>query len=304
MVKKCICKKVSGIGAALILLGGLTACASHKPADDPSASVTQVQTGSVTSADSEEHNDSGLAKGTVGTDDMGKPDNPSADTAPRQDLEDQKSDDEARKAAYVRVLKDIYSSHIFPDGKDYGFEDNFDISNNQFAVYDIDMDGRDELMISYTTTFMAGMVGIIYDYDSASDTVRKEFLEFPALKFYDNGTVEAEASHNQGMAGEGFWPYTLYQYNKETDAYDQVGIIDAWDQSFAEEDYDGNPFPSHIDVSGTGIVYYIMEGGTYERDTPVDQEEYNQWRNSHVGDAGQMAIPYMNLTEENINSIL
>lgn len=136
------------------------------------------------------------------------------------------SDDESMKAAYVSILEEIYYNHTFPDGEDYGFFDSSHISDNKFAVCDIDQDGKDELIIQYITTYMAGMVELIYDYDKESDTVRTEFGEFPAITFYDNGVIEAGFSHNQGLAGD-FWPYNLYQYEPDSDAYIMVGMIDA-----------------------------------------------------------------------------
>lgn len=210
--------------------------------------------------------------------------------------------DELRKQEYISVLENIYLNHIFLDGTDYGFDDYYNISENQFAVYDIDQDGEKELLVHYITTNMAGMVEIIYDYDHDSGKVREEFLEFPALKCYDNGVIEAGWSHNQGLAGR-FWPYTLYKYDKESDTYFQVAMVDAWDKTLSEKDYDGNSFPDSVDVNGDGIVYYIMSDGKYEFRRPVDGEEYNQWRNSYLGNAELINIPYQSLTEENIYAI-
>lgn len=216
------------------------------------------------------------------------------------------SEEKARKAAYHSVLENLYLNHVFPDGKEYGFEDTFyDISENQFAVYDIDQDGKEELIIQYTTTIMAGMINIIYDFDQKSGTVREEFSEFPSLTFYNNGIIQADWSHNHGMAAslEEFWPYTLYQYDKETDTYRTVGMVDAWDKSYHEKDSSGNSFPEEMDIDGDGILYYIMLDGTYEFHTPFDLEEYNQWRNSYVNGAEKIDIPFVNLTKENIDSV-
>lgn len=106
-------------------------------------------------------------------------------------------------AAYAAALEEIYTNHTFPDGKDFGFDGFHDMSENKFAVYDIDSDGKKELIVLYTTTYMAGMTGTVYAYDSSSGTLRAELQEFPSLTFYDNGAVVAEWSHNQGM-GRGF----------------------------------------------------------------------------------------------------
>ena len=205
-------------------------------------------------------------------------------------------------AAYAAALEEIYTNHTFPDGKDFGFDGFHDMSENKFAVYDIDSDGKKELIVLYTTTYMAGMTGTVYAYDSSSGTLRAELQEFPLLTFYDNGAVVAEWSHNQGMAGD-FWPYTVYSYNSGTDTYEQTAMVDAWDKSVGEKDYEGNSFPDDIDADGDGLVYYIMPGGTYEKNTPVDFEEYTKWRESSIGQAQPLEIPYLELTEDNIKKL-
>ena len=213
-------------------------------------------------------------------------------------------DEGLRKDAYIKVLKDIYFNHELPNNIELDYDEYYDISQNKFAIYDVDSDGKDELIIAYTTSSMAGMKAIIYDFDSSENTIKEEFVEFPTLTFYNNGVIVALASHNQGLAGESFWPYTLYKYDDKLDTYMQVGIVDAWDKSISEKDSEGNLFPDEIDKNGDGLVYYIMLDGKYELNTPVDLEEYNEWRKSYINDETvQLDIPYINLTEENINGI-
>ena len=142
-----------------------------------------------------------------------------------------------------------------PTAKTFGFDGFHDMSENKFAVYDIDSDGKKELIVLYTTTYMAGMTGTVYAYDSSSGTLRAELQEFPSLTFYDNGAVVAEWSHNQGMAGD-FWPYTVYSYNSGTDTYEQTAMVDAWDKSVGEKDYEGTLFPTIL--MPTETAWYII----------------------------------------------
>ena len=210
--------------------------------------------------------------------------------------------------AYVKVLEDIYFDQKFPDGTEHGLQPaSADISDNMFAVYDIDADGREELIVFYTTTYTAGMVEIIYDYDSGAGDVREEFLAYPMRTYYDNGIVEVEASHNQGLASDGgadgnFWPYSLYRYDPETDAYVSLASVDAWSRGFREEDYDGNPFPQEVDADGDGVVYYVATEGN-EPEAPMDGAEYDQWRDSCLKGAEPIQVPYVNLTTDNIYAI-
>lgn len=206
----------------------------------------------------------------------------------------------AAKEAYFSVLDQLYTTYTLPDGTELGYAGDSDLSDNTFAIYDIDHDGQEELIIIWATTYTAGHAGIVYGFDSVSGTVRTELWEYPMLTFYDNGVVEAGLSHNQGLAGVlpenvDFWPYTLYQYDKGTDTYVMSASVDAWNKAFRENDYDGNAFPDDIDVDGDGLVYVIEIGEDKEL---LDSEAYRNWRDSVIGGAGEIKIPFEKMTGE------
>lgn len=159
-----------------------------------------------------------------------------------------------RREAYILTLENLYTNRIWPDGTEVDLMG--DMSENVFAVYDVDGDGEDELIIKYTSSSMAGMIEAVYGYDSETGVLYQELREFPALTFYDNGFIRADASHNQSDDPEAC-PYTMYQYKKDTDTYEEVG-------------------------SG------VANNGSIE---------------SYVGNGREVELPYMNLTEENIQSI-
>jgi hypothetical protein len=206
---------------------------------------------------------------------------------------------EAMNNAYADALENLLKNNILPDGTKCEPFDN--IAQNQFAVYDVDNDGKEELLLLFSTTYSAGMAGYVVAYDETSKELRTELLEFPYLIFYDNGTIKAGWSHNQGRAGDNFWPYSLYQYAPDSDSYVFTGMVDAWDKNYPGAE--GEPFPSDIDVSGTGYVYYIMNDKQYDNTHPVDASVYNEWVSTHLGNAAEIDIQYMDLTEENIAQI-
>ncbi len=208
------------------------------------------------------------------------------------------STEEKRMQAYQNVLWDVYYCQCFPGGLDLGY-DGYDMSDNKFDLRDIDNDGNVELILVYTTTYMAGMAEIIYDYDADTDSVREQFIGFPAVTHFDNGILKADWSHNQGLAGR-VWPYTLYQYNPDKDTYEAIAMVDAWDKSLSDKDYDGNVFPDDVDEDGDLIVYYIMEADEYETKNPVDFEEYQRWIDSYTKDAEIVEGSCVELTLENI----
>lgn len=62
--------------------------------------------------------------------------------------------DEAYKAAVEKLVND----KVFPNGEDTGFADDSsfgDMGENMYAIADVDSDGKDELIISFTTAPVA-----------------------------------------------------------------------------------------------------------------------------------------------------
>ena len=206
-----------------------------------------------------------------------------------------------RKQAYRTVLTDIYHDQIFPGGRDLGY-DGFPVSDNRFALEDIDSDGSVELILLYTTTYVAGNAEIIYDFDASTGGVREQFIEYPAVVHFDNGILKVDASHNHTLS-EKVWPYTLYQYNAESDSYDVIAQVEAWDKEISDTDYEENKFPDDADTDGDQTVYYIMKTDEYAQKELVDGEAYDQWYESYRNGAGTITIPYMELTLENISKL-
>lgn len=219
---------------------------------------------------------------------------------------EKKDTESARLQKYQTVLADIIEKQIYPDGMDCGFGGSYVSAGNKFAVFDVDKDGEEELILCITSTSMAGMREIVYDYDAETDAVREEYSGFPGGAFYESGLIEEGMSHNQGMAPLGdFWPYMLYQYQKESDSYQCTFMVDAWEKEFMEQDYDGNPYPEEIDEEKSGIVYYLMEGGAYDMTStvPVSKSIYEEWRKEQGLGSARIEIPFQELTEENIGNI-
>ncbi len=203
--------------------------------------------------------------------------------------------------AYREALTVFCDEHKYPDGTEYEYYDDFgDMSENKFAVIDIDIDGTDELIISFTTSPVAGMFEGIYQYDAKTGEFKEELIAFPSLKFYTNGTVISDWSHNQGLAGGDFWPYNVYSYDSETDTYKLTASADAWSKSVSETDYDGNPFPDDIDRKNIGTVFLIMQGDDTKT---VSQSDYDSWISGILGGADKMTPVYSALTKENIEKL-
>ena len=226
-------------------------------------------------------------------------------------LEHVESDSAKMYEEYRKVLHDLHEQgELWGRGK-VSLDDDFgNIEENQFAIYDIDHDGRDELILIYETNAVADSIEIVYDYSFEKGEIQEQYAEFPNLKFYDNGMIYAGISHNQGVAGR-FWPYQLYAYEPETDSYVIVAFVDAWDGNFAPTNYENEDFPEAVDADGNGLIYYVEEKrvGENEDETdylepaPIDDSAYEQWWDTYMDGAKELELPFVNLTTENIECI-
>ena len=216
---------------------------------------------------------------------------PSAE-APADQSEYAAKADEAYKAAVEKLVND----KVLPNGEDTGFEaDSFfgDMDENKYAIADVDSDGKDELIISFTTAPVAGEVEQVYGYNDADGTLKLKLNEFPLVTYYTNGIAEVGWSHNQGWAGERLWPYSLFFYNADKDEYEIRYSIDAWDKTLADKDADGNPYPADIDKENAGYVVILTEGTETRY---ISASEYETWRSDTLGGAQKIDVEYKPVT--------
>ncbi len=207
-------------------------------------------------------------------------------------------------AKYAEVLEQIMTEHTDPNGREYNVDERWGFENNAFAILDVDGDGRQELIFSFSTGNMASMCEVVYDYDAEKDTLREELTAWVDTTYYNNGLIKVSDSHNHGKDPEekGIWPYTLYQYDVGTDSYQLKYHITSWDGQINSED-----FPSEMDTDGDGLLYYILEDGKTTEDTdvqPMNRQEYDDWVKSTLPEGYVMDIIYHPMTEESIRSIV
>ncbi len=208
-------------------------------------------------------------------------------------------DESLRYKAYQEVLSTFRSEGALPNGYFIELDEGNDINSNVFAVFDIDKDGRDELMIRYTSGSMASMTEVIYDYSFSQEMLYQQFQDFPNLTYFKNGVIEAGISHNQGLAGD-FWPYAYYIYNPDRDVFVREGFADALDAALISSSSDV-VFPEQADEDGDGVVYLITNSEMDKE--PMDGSAYEAWRRELVGDGSTIVPAYISLTEENIAAV-
>lgn len=216
------------------------------------------------------------------------------------------------KHHYGEILSQITCALQLPEGDmiEAPYDMNFDMRDNSYAIFDVDGDGYEELIVSYSTASMAGMFEVIYGYNPETDTLTREFIGFPSLEFYDNGIIIAYASHNHSY-GE-FWPFGLYQYDSASDSYKQIAYVDTWDKTFTETLYDYEneqeiPFPTDLDTDNDGTLYNIQEGDSesYSWDYAgyqYNEGDYQEWYNSYMNNAQKLTPDYLSLDYENFKN--
>lgn len=205
-----------------------------------------------------------------------------------------------RYAAYQFALQQIAFEHVYPDGTDTGFDgaSGF-IEENHFALYDVNGDGRDELIVQFVTAPMAGNVESVYSYQEDGSLIR-QLAVFPSMKYYDNGMVREDWSHGSALAGDNYWPYNLYRYSEEEGEYVLLAEVNMWSKSVDTVDDKGDSYPEDIDAEKAGTVFILTRDGVTET---LSKSEYEAWLSELLGDAVAIQMPYQPLTEENIKAV-
>lgn len=202
------------------------------------------------------------------------------------------------KQTYREVLENMYYDCKFPDWdyKNYTIDVSID-----FAVYDVDRDGREELLVTFDHRAI-----YVYDHNADGNLVQ-QFSGYIKSDFYENGAVRVYSAHNQTHSFE-VYPFAMYKYNSETDSYDKCGDVCGIDKDIVDmvnqqiEEAGGTEFleyPAEYDTSSSGTVYYwINEAGE-----PLDVTEFNERYEQFTEDTEIIDIPFMKLTEENIQTV-
>lgn len=165
------------------------------------------------------------------------------------------------------------------------------IENEDFAIYDVDGDGKEELLVRISDTYMAGMETVIYGFDEDTGALYTELTAFPALSFYP-GLIKEQVSHNHGKAGEVLWPYYVHRYDPAKDTYEELAYADAWSREFDSKD-----FPEALDTDHVGAVFLITENA---QTRTVSYSDFLAWETPLFAPLPVIEIPWQKLTNANI----
>lgn len=210
--------------------------------------------------------------------------------------------DPAAREAFQAALQKLLTGNMFPDGTPAPFVSDYGpMEQNRFAIFDADGDGREELLLAFTTTFASSGQTHIYGFDGSG--LHLELLDAPFLTVYTGGLIQADASHNHTYAGDTLWPHQLYRYDPETDVYEAFVYVDAWERRFGETHVDGTPYPEELDQDKIGAVYLIYTPTWGEGREMLSKGDFEAWQAALFADAQPMQIPYQPLTGENIAAV-
>ena len=195
---------------------------------------------------------------------------------------------------YREALENLRDHEMFPDGS--GCKVSGYMDDNRFAVYDLDGDGRDELIIRFDQAEEQDQIELIYDINDR-ESLFEELVCTPHVTYYEGGLVKVDAFPEDGYRGD-FRPYAVYQYDSRTDTYSLVANVDALSLgALMAAGLEDEAFPEDADTSGSGMVYYIGS------DDPVDVTEYEAWYQSLFGSAVEIELPFYNLDENAVASL-
>lgn len=208
---------------------------------------------------------------------------------------------EARKyERFMEVLAQLSGALELPEIGQVDYDYSGNLTENQYAIMDVDGDGREELVINYFTASMAGQFVAVYDYMSETDILTLEGV-FWSVTFYDNGTAVSQASHNHSYSMD-FWPYTLYCYNPEKDIYELAAYVEAWDgELFPEIGTEKEPFPTERDTDGDGILYKILAEESYDVDDyTYNLAEYDAWYEEQLGGVQAILLQWDSIVSDKV----
>lgn len=212
-----------------------------------------------------------------------------------------------RHKKYKEALLDLYN-----DGKEInGYtweayerkEDLSSIANNAYAIADVDLDGKDELILCYNMYFTMTYRGYIYEYDPETDKWNEEFCGTPYnITFYDNGTITHEDAKNQNNYSDEVFPYTISRYNSKEDKYEEFAHIGCFDKEYFKiRDLELPDSFIKTDKEKAGIVYELYYGSNGNELEYKSKTEYKSFLKNTLGK--KIKVKFKSFKLKNIKAI-
>ena len=165
-------------------------------------------------------------------------------------------------------------------------ESKLDPKRSQFALVDIDSNGKEELIVKLSNGIMACQYGVIYTVKG--NTLTEYQTGYYLNSIYRGGYIKESASHNQGPSVS-IWPYGVYRYNSQKMVFTAYSVD-------KKADVNGNFYKSYEDEDKDGVIFYI-------NGTPMTKKQYLAYVNRYIPAKNKMKIKWYSMTKKNINSL-
>lgn len=172
---------------------------------------------------------------------------------------------------YKRALDAFKETLTLPDGTKAAPPTDYDFIYSEYAYEDVDLDGKDELIINYSDGEDEMPVLGVYEYDPNNEIFNCELMDMPGAEFFENGVVRVPWPNEESLNPD-IESYNIYQYNKDTDVFDYVGFVQSWDKSYFAADFEGIRFPSYKDKDEDGVIYSLQIYDEYDYGFVYDVE--------------------------------
>ena len=170
------------------------------------------------------------------------------------------------------------------------------MSDNRFAICDIDNDGENELIIQYITDEESKKKEYIYKFNHVTQDIELTFCDYPSITYFDNGLLTVDTAYLERPDDDYRWMYNLYQAT--ADYCQSIATVNAWYKDITPVNCAGDEYPDENDCENAGVVYLIFCDN--EERKVLSQSQYDMWYNEVFGNAHAIDVPYQNLSEENV----
>ncbi|HCJ09035.1 MAG TPA: hypothetical protein DHV96_11955 [Lachnospiraceae bacterium] len=184
-----------------------------------------------------------------------------------------------RRNYYAGILERIYYLDTLPDDGD-DIQQKMADDHERYAVYDIDSDGIEELMVVINRPETGAVREIIYEYNVDNDSLNRELYTCDGNKHYNNGKIIGWDLDANGDV--------VNIYNPEDGTYSN-GYVIAYRDSMNWINDDVIP-PTDCD--------YRVFSFDHKEDTYMTEEEYNQWLADQTAGATELEIPWKKIVDE------
>lgn len=183
-----------------------------------------------------------------------------------------------RRNYYAGILERIYYLDTLPDDGD-DIQQKMADDHERYAVYDIDSDGIEELMVVINRPETGAVREIIYEYNVDNDSLNRELYTCDGNKHYNNGKIIGWDLDANGDV--------VNIYNPEDGTYSN-GYVIAYRDSMNWINEDVIP-PTDCD--------YRVFSFDHKEDTYMTEEEYNQWLADQTAGATELEIPWKKIVD-------